>query len=81
MPTSRRSIPLMREDDLADLAAASQAHELIYPLIVDAARRLIDGRNRQAACERVGVAPRYETLPAGTDPVAFILGANAHDGT
>lgn len=70
--------PMMADDDLADLAADIQANGLIHPLIVDTDGQLIDGRNRKAACERAGVAPRYETLAVGIDPVAFILGANVH---
>jgi len=38
---------------------------------------LLDGRNRLAACERAGIAPRYREYE-GTDPVAFIMSANVH---
>jgi hypothetical protein len=34
----------------------------------------IDGRNRQAACELVGVEPRYAVL--ADDPVAYIISTN-----
>lgn len=37
---------------------------------------VIDGRNRQLACELADVEARYEQLPAGTDPLAFVIDRN-----
>jgi N6-adenosine-specific RNA methylase IME4 len=37
---------------------------------------VLDGRNRQRACGVLGVKCRYETLPAGADPLAFVLDKN-----
>lgn len=37
---------------------------------------VIDGRNRQRACEIAGVDARYEPLPADADPLQFVLDRN-----
>lgn len=67
--------PMMTDDELDDLAADIKANGLIHPIVLDAEGRLIDGRNRLAACQRGGVDPSYSLLN-GHDPVAFILSVN-----
>ena len=37
---------------------------------------ILDGRNRQRACDALGRKCRYETLPAADDPLAFVLDKN-----
>jgi hypothetical protein len=37
---------------------------------------VIDGRNRQRACEAAGVDARYEPLPSDADPLQFVLDRN-----
>src|ERR1019366_5159604 len=37
---------------------------------------VIDGRNRQRACEAAGVDARYEPLPSAADPLPFGLDRN-----
>jgi hypothetical protein len=39
--------------------------------------KIVDGWNRSRACRELGVRCPSETLPSGTDPVAFALSANA----
>jgi len=68
--------PMMSDEELEDLVADIRANGLIHPIIHDADGVLIDGRNRLKACELAGVGPRYELLPPGADPVAFILSVN-----
>jgi hypothetical protein len=40
--------------------------------------RILDGRNRSRACKESWVTPRYEDLPPGTDPLAYVVSANLH---
>jgi hypothetical protein len=67
--------PMMADDELAALAEDIKANGLIHPIIIDADKQLIDGRNRFKACQMAGVEPRFEQLN-GHDPLAFIVSAN-----
>lgn len=68
--------PMLSDDELADLAADIAANGQLYPIVLDANGQLIDGRNRLAACKVAGVKPRFETLGANQNPVAYILATN-----
>ena len=67
--------PTLPEDELRALADDIKANGLIHPIVIDAANRILDGRNRLAACELAGVEPAF--VLHTVDPIAFILGANA----
>ena len=67
---------LLEDAELRDLTADIEANGLAHPLVRDAGGLLIDGRNRYVGCLVAGVEPRYEPLPDGTDPVAYIFTAN-----
>lgn len=67
--------PMMAEDELADLAADIEANGLLHPIILDADGQIVDGRNRQRACEIAAIQPEYEQLN-GRDATAFIVSAN-----
>lgn len=54
--------PMLPDDDLEALAESIAEHGQRDPIILDADGRLIDGRNRLAACERAGVKPAFMTL-------------------
>ena len=41
-------------------------HDTMGPIVIDHQGRLIDGRNRLAACRLAVVAPTYYTPPTGT---------------
>lgn len=56
--------PMLAADELADLAASIKEHGLDQPIMLDASGRILDGRNRLAACEMAGVEPRFETYEA-----------------
>ena len=68
--------PLLAGDELQQLAEDIRRNGLHQPIVRDAHGVIIDGRNRLLACHIAGVAPRFVDLPAGADPVAYILSAN-----
>jgi ParB-like chromosome segregation protein Spo0J len=67
--------PMLAEDELADMAADIVQRGLLHPIVLDADGRILDGRNRYAACELAGVEPRFETYD-GADPAGYALAAN-----
>ncbi|MEQ8461762.1 MAG: MT-A70 family methyltransferase [Sandaracinaceae bacterium] len=70
--------PLLPEEGLAALAANIRDRGLLQALVVERETGLLlDGRNRLAACERVGVEPRVRLVDV-EDPIAFVLSANLH---
>lgn len=52
--------PMLAEDELAELAGSIKQRGLDHPVILDAEGRVLDGRNRLAACKLAGVEPRFE---------------------
>jgi ParB-like chromosome segregation protein Spo0J len=72
--------PMMADDELQQLAADIKENGLREPLVVaeiDGDLVLVDGRNRQAACELAKVEPEVRHLN-GEDPNAYVLSANIH---
>jgi hypothetical protein len=55
--------PLLEGEELAALAESIAEHGLREPIVIDGSGRLLDGRNRLAACRLAKVAPMYVTLP------------------
>jgi len=68
---------LMSGDALDALVADIRARGVVCPIVVDADGVLLDGRNRLAACRRLGIAPPVVGY-GGDDPVGFILSVNVH---
>jgi ParB-like chromosome segregation protein Spo0J len=69
--------PELGEEEMATLVESVRREGLKYPITLDAKDRIIDGRNRERACERAGVPPVYETVDLPEDKVAdFILARN-----
>lgn len=66
--------PLMTDAELDQLTADIKAHGLLSPIVIYEGM-ILDGRNRDVACERAGVSPRY-TPYVGADPVAFAFSCN-----
>jgi hypothetical protein len=64
-------IPAADEEELLELTDDIRAHGLIDPIVLFEGM-ILDGRNRAAACERAGVAPRYVQF-AGSREDALIL--------
>ena len=67
--------PMLTDDELADMAADIRERGLIHPVVLDAEGRILDGRNRYAACKLAGVEPRFETYD-GDDADGYALKVN-----
>jgi N6-adenosine-specific RNA methylase IME4 len=70
--------PLLDEAELAELADDIRANGLLVPIWRHRDGRIIDGRNRWLACQRIGIDPRSDTYtgPDGPALVAFVVGLN-----
>jgi hypothetical protein len=68
--------PMMSDEEIAALAGDIKENGLIHAIMLDKdGEQLVDGRNRQKACEVAGVEPRYERLN-GQEPRDYIASAN-----
>jgi ParB-like chromosome segregation protein Spo0J len=67
--------PMLGEDELAELAADIKRRGLLHPIVLDNEGRVLDGRNRLAACERAGIEPQFVTYE-GSDPDGYALAVN-----
>lgn len=68
--------PMLDEPDLVALAEDIRAHGLRNPVVVIGSK-VLDGRNRLAACDRIGIEATFVQFE-GDDPVAFVLSENLH---
>ena len=67
--------PMLPEDELKELAADIKERGLLQPIVLDGEGRILDGRNRYAACELVGVDPVFVTYD-GDDAEGFAWSIN-----
>jgi ParB-like chromosome segregation protein Spo0J len=67
--------PMMTDEELANLAADIKTNGLIHPIVVDKDGVIIDGRNRDRACEIAGIEPKIVVFE-GDAPRAYIIAAN-----
>ena len=65
-------IPPADDDELQDLTEDIRAHGLIDPILLFEGI-ILDGRNRSAACERAGVAPRYAQFCGGREDALILV--------
>jgi hypothetical protein len=70
--------PMMSDAELNELADDIKSNGLLEPIWVDGDNRVIDGRNRLAACSRAGVQPTFRTWSGNGSLVAFVLSQNMH---
>lgn len=68
--------PLLRGPELDALAADIRANGLRTPVLLHADGRVLDGRNRLAACELASVAPRFETWDGDGSATALVISLN-----
>lgn len=67
--------PMLPADELAELAESIRANGLRQPIVIDTEGRVLDGRNRLAACEKAGVAPSFTTYE-GDDLAEYVIDCN-----
>lgn len=67
-------LPMMTEKDLQDLANDIKTNGLLNPIVLYEGK-ILDGRNRDAACKLVKIEPRF-TGYNGSTPVAFVWSQN-----
>lgn len=67
--------PMLAADELAELADDIKVRGLLQPIVLDADGRVLDGRNRLAACEIAGAEPWFQTYD-GDDPDGYALAVN-----
>jgi ParB-like chromosome segregation protein Spo0J len=65
-------VPSADEGELQDLTDDIRAHGLIDPIVLFE-DMILDGRNRAAACERAGVAPRYVQFEGGREDALILV--------
>ena len=69
--------PMLSEQELAELADDIKANGLREAIKLDHTTEiLVDGRNRERACQLAGIKPRYEVLPSDIDIFAYIISTN-----
>ncbi|QKW20637.1 ParB N-terminal domain-containing protein [Kitasatospora sp. NA04385] len=66
---------MLDDDDLHALAEDIKELGQIHPIVLDEHGRILDGRNRLAACEIAGVEPQFTTYD-GTDAATYALSVN-----
>lgn len=68
--------PMAGDAEIAEIAEDIKHNGLRQPIItLDG--KILDGRNRFAACAKAGIAPRYEKY-SGSDPLADVVSWNLH---
>ena len=71
-------LPMFDAEDSAALAEDIKTNGLNNPIVigrVDGTMMLIDGRDRRAACKKLGIKPEYRELN-GQDVVRFVISEN-----
>src|SRR5262245_36387296 len=71
--------PMMAASELAALAQDIKANGLREPIWVHQDGRILDGRNRHAACALVAVSPKFRYWEGEeADLVPFVVSMNLH---
>jgi hypothetical protein len=67
--------PMLTDDELAELADDIKQRGLLQPIVLDTEGRILDGRNRLAACQLAAIEPEFTTFD-GDDPDGYALAVN-----
>lgn len=67
--------PMFTDDELSELAEDIKQRGLLQPIVLDTDGRVLDGRNRLAACRLANLEPEFTTYD-GDDPDGFALSVN-----
>ena len=68
--------PLMEGQEFEEFVADIAAHGMRSDIVMFEGK-VLDGRNRYRACQRLGIEPRSSHYE-GSDPVAFVVSTNLH---
>jgi hypothetical protein len=71
------AFPLLPDAELRDLAADIKLRGLLHPILLYHGQ-VLDRRNRLAACELAGVAPRFLEWSGSGSPVEWVISTNLH---
>ena len=71
------AFPLLADAELRELAEDIKLRGLLHPVVVFRGE-VLDGRNRLAACEKAGIAPRFTEWSGGGSPVEWVISTNLH---
>ena len=71
-----RIFPPMTEDECAALRESIREAGLLEEITLWRGM-VIDGFHRLRACLRLGIEPRFSSLPDDADPLAYVTGKNA----
>jgi N6-adenosine-specific RNA methylase IME4 len=66
--------PILSASELKELAADIKANGLRYPITLYEGK-ILDGRNRYAACQRAKVKPKFDPYK-GKDPLGYVVSLN-----
>lgn len=69
--------PMMSPATFAGHLEDIRLNGLMEPIVIDREGRLIDGRNRERACEQLGIAATTKVY-AGSDVLQFVVSHNLH---
>ena len=69
--------PLLESSDFDRLVGSVRANGLREPIVLYE-DKILDGRNRDRACEVAGKEPQFVQLPDGVDPLQFVIDKNLH---
>ena len=69
-------MPMISDEELGAIVANIRELGLIYPITIDKAGAVVDGKIRLMACKIAGVEPRFEVLPEDKDPFDFSMSMN-----
>src|SRR5262245_17816598 len=69
------AFPMLPDAELQELADDIKLRGLLNPVVLHQGQ-VLDGRNRLAACELAGVAPRFTEWSGGGSPVEWVLATN-----
>ncbi len=67
--------PMLGEEELVELAEDIKQRGLLHPIVLDADGRVLDGRNRLAACKIAEVDPVFKNY-TDDDPDGYALAVN-----
>jgi len=70
-------IPLMNEEEIVELARDIKKNGLNHPM-VRYEGKILSGKNRRKALDKINQEGRYVDLPEGVDPLAFVISENLH---